>query len=87
MGDEPDLTHRRLPVGRGLGRMARTIADHPADAFTLAPERMTVQGEWMSEYQPNLLGVGVAPTEIEKLVPYLRNKARYELFFRILQLY
>ena len=57
------------------------------NAFPLAPERMIVQGEWMSEYQRNLLGVGVAPTEVEKLVPNLPNKARYVLHYRILQLY
>ena len=51
------------------------------NAFPLAPERMIVQGEWMSEYQRNLLGVGVAPTEVEKLVPNLRNKARYVLHY------
>ena len=88
-------------------RLARTIADHPADdpegfmfevdleypeklqkvhnAFPLAPERMIVQGEWMSEYQRNLLGVGEAPTEV--LVPNLRDKACYVLHYRILQLY
>ena len=41
----------------------------------------------MSEYQHNLLGVGVAPTEVEKLVPNLRNKDRYVLHYRNLQLY
>ena len=41
----------------------------------------------MSEYLHNLFGVGVAPTEVEKLVPNLRNKARYVLHYRILQLY
>lgn len=41
----------------------------------------------MSEYQRSLLGVGVAPTEVENLVPNLRNTARYVLHFRILQLY
>ena len=48
---------------------------------------MVVQKEWMSEYQHNLLGVGVAPTEVEKLVPNLRNKDRYVLHYRNLQLY
>ena len=33
------------------------------NAYPLAPERMVVQDEWMSEYQHNL-GVGVAPTEV-----------------------
>ena len=46
-----------------------------------------VQKEWISEYQHNLLGVGVAPTEVEKLVPNLRNKDRYVLHYRNLQLY
>ena len=32
------------------------------NSYPLAPERMVVQKEWMSEYQHNLLGVGVAPT-------------------------
>ena len=41
----------------------------------------------MSEYQHNLLGVGVAPTDVEKLVPNLRNKDRYVLHYRNLQLY
>ena len=90
-------------------RLAKTIADHPADdsegfilevdleypedlhdaqnAYPLAPECMVVQKKWMSEYQHNLLGVGVAPTEVEKLVPNLHNKDRYVLHYRILQLY
>ena len=58
------------------------------NAYPLAPERMVVQKEWMSEYQHDLLdGVGVAPTEVEKLVPNLRNKDRYVLHYRNLQLY
>ena len=57
------------------------------NAYPLAPERMVVQGGWMSEYQHNLQGIGVAPTEVEKLVPYLRNKDHYVLHYRNLQLY
>ena len=57
------------------------------NAYPLAPERMVVPKEWMSEYQHNLLGVGVAPTEVEKLVSNLRNKERYVLHYRNLQLY
>ena len=56
------------------------------NAYPLAPERMVVQKEWMSDYQQDLLGVGVAPAEVEKLVPNLRNKERYVLHYRILQL-
>ena len=41
----------------------------------------------MSEYQHNLLGVGVALTEVEKMVPNLHDKDRYVLYYRNLQLY
>ncbi|MCU7846334.1 MAG: hypothetical protein KZQ93_21065, partial [Candidatus Thiodiazotropha sp. (ex Monitilora ramsayi)] len=59
------------------------------NAYPLAPERMVVQKEWMSEYQHNLIsnGDGVAPAEVEKLVPNLRDKDRYVLHYRTLQLY
>ena len=57
------------------------------NAYPLAPEHMVVQKKWMSEYQHNSLGVGVAPTDVEKLVPNLRNKDRYVLHYRNLQLY
>ena len=56
------------------------------NSYPLAPERMMVQKEWMSEYQ-HLLGVGVAPTEVEKLVPNPCNKDRCVLHYRNLQLY
>ena len=57
------------------------------NAYPLAPERMVVPKVWMSDYQHDLLGVGVAPTEVEKLVPNLHNKDRYVLHYRNLQLY
>ena len=41
----------------------------------------------MSEYQHNLHGVGVAPTEVEKLAPNLHNKDCFVLHYRDLQLY
>ena len=57
------------------------------NSYLLAPEHMVVQKKWILEYQHNLLGVGVAPTEVVKLVPYLRNKDRYVLHYPNLQLY
>ena len=57
------------------------------NAYPLAPERMVIKIDWMSEYQHNLLGVGVAPTEVDNLVPNLRDKERYMLHYRNLQLY
>ena len=58
---------------------------HNADP--LAPERIVVQKEWMSEYQHGLLGAGVASAEVEKLVPNLHDKNHYVLHYRNLQLY
>ena len=49
------------------------------NAYPLAPERMVVQEEWMSDYQHDLLGVGMAPTQVENLVPNLLNKERFVL--------
>ena len=57
------------------------------NAYPLAPERMVVQKEWMSEYQHGLLGKGMASAEVEKLVPNLRDKNHYVLHYRNLQLY
>ncbi|XP_058029287.1 uncharacterized protein LOC131193286 [Ahaetulla prasina] len=57
------------------------------NAYPLAPERMVVQENWMSEYQHNLIGKGMASTQVEKLVPNLRKKERYVLHYRNLQLY
>ena len=81
------------PADGPEGYILEVDLEYPEDlhdahsAYPLAPERMMVQKKWMSEYQHNLLGVGVAPTEVEKLVPNLRNKDRYVLHYRNLQLY
>ena len=54
------------------------------NAYPLAPERMVVKKEWMSDYQHKLLDAGV---EVKKLVPSLYNKNCYVLHYRNLQLY
>ena len=48
---------------------------------------MVVQKEWMSEYQHSLLGKGVVPTQVKKLVPNLRSKERYVFHYHNMQLY
>ena len=58
--------------------------------YPLAPERLKVDNAWMSDYQLDILRqvYGGAPhVEVEKLVHNLRNKERYVLHYRNLQLY
>ena len=81
------------PADDSEGFILEVDLEYPEDlhnahnAYPLAPERMVVQKKWMSEYQHNLLGVWMAPTEVEKLVLNLRNKVLYMLHYRNLQLY
>ena len=82
-----------LPADGPEGHILEVDLEYPQElhdehnSYPLAPERMAVQKEWMSDYQNGLLGVGVAPTEVEKLVPNLRDKERYVLHYRNLLLY
>ena len=82
-----------LPANGAEGYILEVDLEYPQglhdehNAYPLAPERMVVQKEWMSDYQQDLLGVGVAPTEVEKLVPNLHDKERYVLHYHNLQLY
>ena len=77
------------PADGPEGYILQVDLEYPEDlhnahnAYPLAPERLLVEKGWMSEYQHSL----VAPTEVEKLVPNLRNKSRYVLHYRNLQLY
>ena len=81
------------PADGPEGYILEVDLEYPEDlhvaynAYPPAPERMVVEKRWMSEYQRSLLGVGVAQTEVEKLVPNLRNKSRYVLHYQNLQLY
>ena len=62
------------PADGPEGFILEVNMEYPGDlhnahnAYPLAPERMVVLNKWMSEYQHNLLSVGVAPTEVENLV-------------------
>ena len=86
-------TVKNLPANGPEGFILEVDLEYPQglhdehNSYPLAPERMVVQKEWMSDYQQDLLGVGVAPTEVEKLVPNLHDKERYVLHYHNLQLY
>jgi hypothetical protein len=58
-------------------------------AYPLAPERMKVKDEWISEYQQNLLREigGGGSLETVKMVPNVRIKERYIVHYRNLKLY
>ncbi|XP_034266860.1 uncharacterized protein LOC117661806 [Pantherophis guttatus] len=81
------------PVDSPEGYILEVDLEYPVElhdmhnAYPLAPERMVVQEKWMSEYQHKLIGKGMASTEVEKLVPNLRDKEHYVLHYRNLQLY
>ncbi|GFS10029.1 hypothetical protein ElyMa_006636600 [Elysia marginata] len=80
------------PPDAAEGYILEVDLDYPQElhethnAYPLAPERLVVQKKWMSEYQHNLQGAR-SPAEVEKLVPNLRNKKRYVVHYRNLQLY
>lgn len=57
------------------------------NAYPLAPERLALQKEWMSEYQQRLLGAPDADPAIEKLDPNIHDKEHYVLHYRNLLLY
>ena len=82
------------PADSPEGFILEVDLEYPAElhnahnAYPLAPERLVVKKEWMSEYQHGLIdGIGVASTEVKKLVPNLCDKQRYVLHSRNLQLY
>ena len=82
------------PAAASSGYILEVDLEYPSQLHTahndypLAPEKLKVKAEWMSPYQMDLIRqLNVAGTEVEKLVPNLRPKARYVLHYRNLQLY
>ena len=81
------------PADDPEGLILEVDREYPEDlhyahnANPLEPERMVVQKKMDVRVSAQPPWRGVAPTEIEKLVPNLRNKDRYMLLDRNLQLY
>ena len=81
------LTH---PDCDSKGYILEVDLEYPSElhdthnAYPLAPERLTVQKDWLGKYQKSFDNKNA---EVPKLVPNLRNKERYILHYRNLQLY
>ena len=56
------------------------------DDYPLAPEKIAVENEWLSEYQTELLE-NKSVINITKLVPNLMDKKKYVVHYRNLHLY
>ena len=76
----------------GEGYMLEVDLEYPKhlhkshNAYPLAPEKLTVKEEWLSEYQTELL-VNKSMINITKLVPNLMDKNKYVVHYKNLILY
>ena len=82
----------KIPIDSEKGYILETDLEYPEEyheehnSYPLAPESLCVEKEWLSEYQLKLLGEQTLH-KVKKLVPNLRNKEKYVLHYRNLQLY
>ena len=80
------------PAEPGKGCILEVDLEYPAELhdlhndYPLAPERLKVKKEWLSDYQSNLLENN-SMLNTEKLVSNIRDKNKYVLHYRNLQLY
>ncbi|BFZ23189.1 hypothetical protein BsWGS_26228 [Bradybaena similaris] len=82
------------PADSPLGYTVEVDLEYPEhlheshNDYPLAPEKMSVPREWLSEYQNTLVDkLGGKFTEGEKLVPHFHPRQRYVLHYRSLQQY
>ena len=77
---------------KGKGYMLEVDLEYPKhlhkshNDYLLAPEKLTVKEEWLSEYQTELL-VNKSMINITKFVPNLMDKNKYVVHYKNLMLY
>ena len=60
---------------------------HLHNDYPLAPEKMLVKPEMLSDYSKGILGEKMTIGKVQKLIPNLMDKEKYVLHYRNLQLY
>ena len=81
-----------LETKQGKGYIYEVDLEYPKELhklhndYPLAPEKLSVKTEWLSEYQTELLQNN-SMINVQKLVPNLMNKEKYVVHYKTLQLY
>ena len=79
------------PMKKGKGRIYEVDLEYPKhlhqlhNDYPLAPEKLAVKKEWLSDYQNELIENNMLKTE--KLVPNLMDKNKYVVHYENLRLY
>ena len=85
-----DILHH--PVDHSVGYICEVDLEYPSQIhdlhndYPLAPEKLEVRSEWLSQYQQSLEPT-TSSLKVKKLVPNLMPKEKYVLHYRNLQLY
>ena len=80
------------PINDKVGYICEVDLEYPKELhqihndYPLAPEKLEVQKEWLSQYQHNLMTTNKSCLKVKKLVPNLMPKHKY-VDYRNLQLY
>jgi hypothetical protein len=80
------------PLQKGKGRIYEVDLEYPKhlhklhNDYPLAPEKLAVKLEWLSNYQNELLDNN-GMLNVEKLVPNLMDKKKYVVHYKNLRLY
>lgn len=96
-GDFKWITNKDLidgelqPLKKGRGRIYEVDLEYPKhlhklhNDYPLAPEKLAIKKEWLSDYQNELIENSMLKTE--KLVPNLMDKKKYVVHYKNLRLY